>query len=71
MLLDEEDVIVGASMISTHASEMAAMFTMMIEHRSVISEIASIMFPHPTESEIIRDCAMEYIKEQRGKIIHE
>lgn len=61
MLFDENDILVGASMMSTNASEISVMFAMMIETKMIASQIAGYVFPHPTECEIIHDCVLNYL----------
>lgn len=65
LLFDREGYILGASMISSYASETAVLLEHMIEDRMDCERIAGMMFPHPTEGELIRDCAERHLRRLR------
>ena len=65
LLIDNHDVLIGAVMMSTNASEMAVMFEMMIEKQWTMNDIVSYIYPHPTECEIIHDCALNYLNNKK------
>jgi dihydrolipoamide dehydrogenase len=64
LLIDQSHRIIGASMISCYASEIAMTLNLFITSNATCDEILKYIFAHPTEGEIIRKCILLY--KQRG-----
>lgn len=62
LLIDQNDRIIGASMISCYASEIAMTLNLFISMSVTCDEILNYIFAHPTEGEIIRKCILLYKK---------
>ncbi|MGI5848698.1 MAG: dihydrolipoyl dehydrogenase [Christensenellales bacterium] len=59
ILIDNQDGrIVGFHMIGSYASEIIYGACMMIENNMTVEQAKKIIFPHPTVSEIIRECLL-------------
>ena len=54
-LLIADDRIVGASIVAPHATELIGELTVAVERGLSVKELAAIVHPHPTISEMIRD----------------
>ncbi len=63
---DEKDRVIGFHIVGPHASEFAGLGTTIIENGLRVEDIAKVVFPHPTLSEAIMECAEAYYK----KAIH-
>ena len=61
MLLDENGIIIGASMVGNPSSEMIFGLAMAIERRLSCKDVAKVVFPHPTVSEIFREAVIAQI----------
>ena len=59
---EKTGIVLGISLISANASEVIAAATMITERKIKVFEILSIMFAHPTVSEIFRDFAVMSLK---------
>lgn len=56
ILIDKEkDVIIGAALMSSYASEYIYSLALMIENRIPVESIKRTIFPHPTVCEVIRE----------------
>lgn len=64
LLIDRNDRIIGASMISCYASEIAMTLNLFISMGVTCDEILKYIFAHPTEGEIIRKCILLYKKRE-------
>ncbi len=62
ILGDEEDNILGIHMIGPHVSELAAVGSLALENHLRVEDVANTVFPHPTLSEAIMECAENYYK---------
>lgn len=58
LLTDEAGVLLGAHLIGNGSSEILVPAIMAIEQRMTLTELARIVFPHPTVCEILRTAAM-------------
>ncbi len=58
LLTDSEGVILGAHMLGNGSSEILVPAIMAVEQRMTLTELARIVFPHPTVSEIVRVAAL-------------
>jgi len=65
LIFDENSVLIGAAMVSLHASEISFALELMIEGRFTARRMLEYVYPHPTESEMIRTCALQYLRETR------
>ena len=66
ILSDSEDRIVGAQILSPHASEIVMEATMAIQNGLKLSDLSSIVHIHPTLSEAVMEAALK----AKGKAIH-
>jgi len=63
---DERDNIIGIHMVGPHVSELAGIGALSLENYLKVEDLAKTVFPHPTLSEAIMECAENYYK----KAIH-
>jgi len=66
ILGDEKDNVLGFHIVGPHASEFAGVGVLVLENGLRVEDIAKVIFPHPTLSEAIMECAENYYK----KAIH-
>jgi Pyruvate/2-oxoglutarate dehydrogenase complex, dihydrolipoamide dehydrogenase (E3) component, and related enzymes len=66
ILGDERDNVLGFHIVGPHASEFAGIGALVLENGLKVEDIAKVVFPHPTLSEAIMECAENYYK----KAIH-
>ncbi|MDI6851895.1 MAG: dihydrolipoyl dehydrogenase [bacterium] len=66
ILGDEKDNVLGFHIVGPHASEFAGVGALVLENGLRVEDIAKVVFPHPTLSEAIMECAENYYK----KAIH-
>jgi len=66
ILGDERDNVLGFHIVGPHASEFAGIGALVLENGLKVEDIAKVIFPHPTLSEAIMECAENYYK----KAIH-
>ena len=64
LIMDENDVILGADAIGAHAGEWIQFFTLAIKQRLSLQSIAETIFAYPTFSEIVKKAIARYL---RGK----
>jgi dihydrolipoamide dehydrogenase len=57
ILVDEHDVVLGASITGAHATELIQTLTLAVELRLTSAQIGGCIFPHPTMSEAIMEAA--------------
>jgi dihydrolipoamide dehydrogenase len=67
LLIDKNHRIIGASMVSCYASEIAMTLNLFITCSTTCDEILKYVFAHPTEGEIIRKCILLYKKRGLGQ----
>lgn len=59
LILDgKKDIIVGAAVMSSYASEYSYALALMIQNKIPVQAIAKTVFPHPTVCEIIREALL-------------
>jgi dihydrolipoamide dehydrogenase len=63
VLSDEEEKIVGASIVGAHATELLAELTLAVSARLKISQLAKAIHPHPTLSEGILEAVHDLHKQ--------
>lgn len=66
VIVDENDVLVGASIIGAHATEMLQVLTLAIDLGLTAKQVGNSIFPHPTMSEAI----MEALHDVHGRSVH-
>lgn len=62
VIMDEQDVILGADAIGVHAGEWVQFFTLAIKHKLPIQSIAETIFIYPTFSEIVKKAVTRYLR---------
>ena len=55
LLLNEEGVLLGAGIVAPHATELIAELSLAVEKKMTVEEVAQVIHPHPTISELIKD----------------
>ena len=66
VITDENDVIIGAAITGTHATDMLQVLTTAVQMKLTSKNVGDCMFPHPTMSEAI----MEALHDLYGESIH-
>jgi len=61
LILDQDQVILGAAMIGNPSSEMICAMAMAVTRKLTCKEFAKVVFPHPTVSEIFREAVITQI----------
>lgn len=61
IFFDSNDVMIGATMSSTYAAEIAMTLQVLIQNQADCRKVLEMNFAHPTESEIIKKCVEEYL----------
>ncbi len=64
IILDKNDIIVGAHALCAHAGEYIQNLTLAMQHRITVQQLASTIYPYPTFSEIVKKVFSRYL---RGK----
>ena len=64
IILDKNDIIIGAHALCAHAGEKIQTLTMAMQHQLTIEQFANTIFPYPTFSEIVKKVFSRYL---RGK----
>ena len=62
ILGDERDNVLGFHIVGPHASEFVGIGALVLENGLKVEDIAKVVFPHPTLSEAIMECAENYYK---------
>lgn len=62
LILDSDDIVIGASMIGNPSSEIIPAMAVAIERRLSCQDLAKVVFPHPTVAEIFREAIMHQVK---------
>lgn len=57
LVLGEDDVILGAQLISPRATDIIGELALAVSHRMTVRDIASVIHPHPTISELVLEAA--------------
>lgn len=68
LLISEDEHILGGGMISCYASEMISTLATMINQSMTCEDVLQIVYPHPTEIEVIRDCIRKW-KQNREELL--
>ena len=55
LIFSENDVLIGGHILGNPASELIVILGLAIEKEMKASELSSIIFPHPTVGEIIKE----------------
>ncbi|HWQ80303.1 MAG TPA: dihydrolipoyl dehydrogenase [Anaerovoracaceae bacterium] len=66
VIVDENDVIRGASIVGPHATELLAELTLAVELGLTAEQIGNVIHPHPTLTEAL----MEAVHDVHGKSVH-
>ena len=66
VIADENDVIVGASIVGPHATDLLTELSLAVHLRLTVEQVGDIIHPHPTLSEGL----MEAIHDVHGECIH-
>ena len=66
VVLDENDVILGADAIGAHAGEWIQFFTLALQNKLSIQSIADTIFVYPTFSEIVKKSATRYLRTRQA-----
>lgn len=66
VIVDENDVVIGASIAGKDAENLLSIFTLACAMKIKVTELASIIYPHPSLSEII----LEVCEDVHGRSIH-
>ena len=61
MLLDQDGIIVGACIVGNPSSEMIYGMAIAVERKLTCKDLAKVVFPHPTVSEIFREAVISQI----------
>ena len=61
LILDEDDVIIGACAIGNPMSEIIPALAVAVERRLSCNDMAKVVFPHPTVAEIFREAIMNEV----------
>ncbi len=64
IILDKNDIIIGAHALCAHAGEYIQNLTLAMQHRITIQQLANTIYPYPTFSEIVKKAFSRYL---RGK----
>ena len=62
LILDADDIVIGAGIIGNPGSEMIFGLAMAITRKLTCAEIAKVVFPYPTVGEVFRDAILEQVK---------
>jgi dihydrolipoamide dehydrogenase len=66
VITDENDVLIGGSIVGAHATDMLQVLTTAVQLRLTAKQVGDCIFPHPTMSEAI----MEALHDLHGESIH-
>lgn len=66
VIVDKDDVIIGASIVGAHATDLLAELTLAVECGLTAKQVGNVIHPHPTLSEAI----MEALHDVHNKAIH-
>jgi dihydrolipoamide dehydrogenase len=58
MILDQDDILIGACIIGNPGSEIIFGLAMAITRKLNCAEISKVVFPHPTVGEVFREAAL-------------
>ena len=61
LILDEDDVIIGACAIGNPMSEIIPALAVAVERRLSCNDMAKVVFPHPTVAEIFREAIINEV----------
>lgn len=66
VIVDKDDVIIGASIVGAHATDLLAELTLAVECGLTATQVGNVIHPHPTLSEAI----MEALHDVHNKSVH-
>ncbi len=66
ILVDENDVIVGASVVGPHATDLLTELTLAVHFKLTAAQVGDVIHPHPTLSEAL----MEALHDVHGQCVH-
>lgn len=69
IVMDENDVILGADAIGGHAGEWIQFFTLAIKQKLPIQSLAELIFIYPTFSEIVKKGTARYLRSKATKTL--
>lgn len=69
IIMDENDVILGADAIGTHAGEWIQFFTLAIKQKLPIQSLGDLIFIYPTFSEIVKKGITRYLRTKSAQPI--
>lgn len=68
LLISEDELILGGGIISCYASEVISTLATIINQSMTCDDILQIIYPHPSEIEVIRDCIKKW-KQNKEELI--
>lgn len=60
LIVDEDGVIIGCHMFGPHTADIIQEISALMNHRTTVNELSSMIHAHPTLSEIVQECAREF-----------
>ena len=60
LIISDDETILGGGFISCYASELISTLVTVINQSMTCDEILQMIYPHPTEIEVIRDCIKKW-----------
>lgn len=60
IISDEDGVIIGCHMLGPHTADIIQEISALINRRTTVDELSSMIHAHPTLSEIVQECAREF-----------
>ena len=66
VLTDDNDVIVGASVVGPHATDLLTELTLAVHLKLTAAQVGDVIHPHPTLSEAL----MEALHDVHGQCVH-
>ncbi|MCP9612297.1 dihydrolipoyl dehydrogenase [Coprobacter sp. LH1063] len=60
IIADEDGVIIGCHMLGPHTADIIQEISALINRRTTVDELSSMIHAHPTLSEIVQECAREF-----------
>jgi pyruvate/2-oxoglutarate dehydrogenase complex dihydrolipoamide dehydrogenase (E3) component len=59
--------ILGCTIVAPHAGDLISLWTLALQHRMNIKDIAGLIMPYPTLSEMSKRAAVEFLKPLAGQ----
>ncbi len=63
VIVDKKGVVLGATIVSENAGELLASLAYLQTHKKTLSSLLSVVYPYPTQSQILQELAMQQYKE--------